>query len=446
MIEVLRKRTYGWLAEVIKNLTSDDDGTHVAQANRIMMIGWIAFIGFPLYYWIWKYVFPQPYESIVLRLGGMLCAAPLLGARRWVKSSYFYMYTHAALTYMLPFFFTFMFLMNNANPVWSQSLLIATVALFHFGYRISIPSYFLGTLAAFALHAFELHEIRYPTQEMIVNIPTISFAILLVSVSNISRQILQQQRLNAMATALGSVAHELRTPLISISGFARGYSKYLPGLVNFYVKHNDLAEPSERKAIPLRHAQSMLEVTEKIQAEVNYMNSTIDLLLTNAGRPQSSDSLQGPMLPTSKFAIAEVVQSSVDSYPFANPQQRALVRVNVVKDHTIDGHRDLLRMIIVNLIKNSLHAIARTDFNREHHIEIIVNNTEITVRDSGCGIAPEQIPHIFTRFHSFPQHSGTGIGLAFCRDTLKSWGAKIQCESDCGPNSFTEFKISFPAT
>jgi two-component system CAI-1 autoinducer sensor kinase/phosphatase CqsS len=65
-----------------------------------------------------------------------------------------------------------------------------------------------------------------------------------------------------------------------------------------------------------------------------------------------------------------------------------------------------------------------------------------TFRDTGCGIPAKELPHIFRRFYTYPPNAGTGIGLAFCRDTLEAWGAKITCRSE--QDAYTEFAIQFP--
>jgi hypothetical protein len=46
------------------------------------------------------------------------------------------------------------------------------------------------------------------------------------------------------------------------------------------------------------------------------------------------------------------------------------------------------------------------------------------------------------RFYSYPADNGTGIGLAFCRDTLTAWGGQISCNSEEG--KYTEFIIQLP--
>ncbi|MBL8479946.1 MAG: sensor histidine kinase, partial [Sterolibacteriaceae bacterium] len=74
------------------------------------------------------------------------------------------------------------------------------------------------------------------------------------------------------------------------------------------------------------------------------------------------------------------------------------------------------------------------------------SGNRLTVRDTGDGIPPDMLPHIFRRFYTSTGHDdsvlGAGIGLAFCRDVMTSFGGTIECTSVHG--DFTEFVLSFP--
>ena len=173
-----------------------------------------------------------------------------------------------------------------------------------------------------------------------------------------------------------------------------------------------------------------------IQGEVKYINSAIDLLMANVAGA-------GQVHKVSGVNVSKVVQNTLDAYPWEGKKQRASVSANVHEGFVVDCNEDLLRMILVNLIKNGLRGIARSR-KGELHIasEQTASGGRLSVRDTGCGIPANQLPHIFKRFHSYPPTEGTGIGLAFCRETLARWGAKISCYSEEGV--CTEFVIEFP--
>jgi two-component system CAI-1 autoinducer sensor kinase/phosphatase CqsS len=402
----------------------------------MVMIGWVAVIGFPLYGWIWSVAYPQPYENFALRFLGVALALPLLFARRMQKKRWMAGYSYVALTYMAPYFFTFMFLMNDGSSVWAQSLLIAVVALFLFDGLFATISWLVGTTLAYLTFVAVIGRIGWPSSAILVNLPIDIFAILLVSVSKVSRRIIEEEKLNGMAAVLGSISHELRTPLLSVHASAKGLKQYVPTLVDFYKKHSDLAIGAER--LPSRQLEMTLPAIERIQAEVQSMNSAIDLLLVNAGRAREKPQL------VNVFSVKDVMERAVAWYPFESDKYRALVTLDIKTDFKIEANEDLMSMVIVNLLKNALRAVARA---RKGDIRIVVeakgHGGRITIRDTGCGIPADQMAHIFTRFQSYPAHEGTGIGLAFCRETLASWGAKIICRSEEG--AFCEFVMLFKA-
>lgn len=70
----------------------------------------------------------------------------------------------------------------------------------------------------------------------------------------------------------------------------------------------------------------------------------------------------------------------------------------------------------------------------------------LTVADTGVGIPPEYLPHVFDRFLRIPGHSsesGTGLGLAIVKEVVAAHGGEITCESAAGQG--TTFRIRLPA-
>ena len=64
------------------------------------------------------------------------------------------------------------------------------------------------------------------------------------------------------------------------------------------------------------------------------------------------------------------------------------------------------------------------------------------VRDTGPGIAPEIIPHLFDNFYTVNKQGGTGLGLSYCNRTMTALGGDIYCHSTVG--EYTAFVLSFP--
>ncbi len=411
-----------------------DDDTVKLQADRLIMIAWLAIVGFPLYYWVWAYLFPQQYENFLLRFVGMVIAIPFLLVRKLHKKAWFKTYFFVAITYALPFFFSFMFFMNNASSVWSQSLLIAIFLLFNLEGKIAALSLAVGTALAYLTYGFTTGGYGTDGREILVEVPIIAFVILVAPIMRISRGILVEEKLHGVASALGVISHELRTPLRSVDANARGLKRYLPVLVEFYEKHHQ-----EFKSEVLHSGRLVMmdAALDRIQAEVQYMNSAIDLLLANA-----SDTRKKAQT-IRVFMIQDLVVEALGRYPFENENQRALVHTEFRSNYPIAGNEDLCMMVVFNLLKNALRAIAKAG---KGEVSVKTDCTSgvnrLVFRDTGCGIPESELLQIFRRFHSYPPDAGTGIGLAFVRDTLEAWGAKISCHSQ--ENEYTEFVIQFP--
>jgi len=101
-----------------------------------------------------------------------------------------------------------------------------------------------------------------------------------------------------------------------------------------------------------------------------------------------------------------------------------------------------LEQVLTNLINNAIHAIdgaGAIEVSARHAGREIV----IAVRDSGCGIPPEDIDRIFQPFFTTkPVGQGTGLGLSVCFGIVHGWGGRIAVESAVGVG--TTFEIRLP--
>ncbi len=95
-----------------------------AEPN-LTLVGWMGILGFPTYYIVWKFIFPQPYESALLR---SICSLLFLGvafrhyAPKHLKR-YIPLYYLASIGFSLPFFFSFMMFKNGWSTVWAMSFM-----------------------------------------------------------------------------------------------------------------------------------------------------------------------------------------------------------------------------------------------------------------------------------------------------------------------------------
>ncbi len=104
------------------------------------------------------------------------------------------------------------------------------------------------------------------------------------------------------------------------------------------------------------------------------------------------------------------------------------------------------RQIIYNLLSNAF-KFTPSEGRIEARLSVVDEQLELTVADSGKGIHPDDIPHLFDRYFQTnqpdkPAEGGSGIGLALCQEYAHLFGGKIAVQSRLGEGA--EFKISFP--
>ncbi|HEY0488051.1 MAG TPA: HAMP domain-containing sensor histidine kinase [Telluria sp.] len=397
------------------------DRQHSHASTRFMMLAWVGCIGLPLYYAVWTWWFPQEFESLALRLAGVALCLPAVCSRQPFAERVMPAYIFIAVTYVLPFFFSFMYLMNHGAAVWTQSLLIALIVLFHFNTLWALGSYAAGTALACAAFALVGDPAFLLSHDVLEQLPLYGFTIFVVSVTKIGRRVLAREKLAGMAHGLAAVSHELRTPLVAIDANARGINRRLgkPGM------------PADADW----HAMS--EAMARIQFEVRHMNHMIDLFLLSA------TAVNQQLEATEYLSMAEVVDSVIMRYPFTGDAQRNAVTVDVRADFTFAGRCELSVVVVLNLLRNALKALHRAGKGR---VRIVVDGARTTPRllfiDTGCGIAPSQLPMIFERFYSYPPSAGSGIGLALCKEIITAWQASIRVLSR--EHAYTVFVLEFP--
>lgn len=246
-------------------------------------------------------------------------------------------------------------------------------------------------------------------------------------------QELLQTRRSAMRAQASHIAHELSTPLVTIGAAATTLMDYWPILLQSYKTR--AAADAQANVIPERVLQSLRASPETILGLVERSKMLIDLLLMN-----SRDHARERSDP-SRFGIAGCVETALKTYPFRDGEAD-LVRLEGL-DFEVYGAEILLHYVLYNLFKNALFAIRQA---RRGEVVITMapgaEGNRLLVRDTGCGIAPEVLPHIFDEFFTGKDTgSGTGMGLAFCRRVMPELGGEIQCRSREG--ELTEMTLQF---
>lgn len=407
---------------------------------RFLPFGLVAAIGFPLYYLIWHYWFPQPYENLPLRLLGSALFIPVMLAKRWPERlrRYLPVYWYFAALFALPFFFTFMLLKNDGNTVWLLSALAsAFLMVLLFDWLNLFVQFSAGTALAWLAYSLTTESPHLGTPD-IEHLPVYLFVILIGAVANYSSEIVKRERLRAMMTTASTVAHELRTPLLSIKAGATGLKLHLPILLEAY----RMARQAGLPVAPLRevHLESMRGVLERFEAEVNHSNTAIDMLLMNT-RPIGFMNEN-----FTDCSMVNCVEAALMRYPFASDRERAQVRWEAGRDFTFRGNELLMVHVLFNLLKNALYHVTRAGKGDIRiRIDVTPRGGQLVFTDTGSGISPRILPHIFTRFYSWSNENtyGAGIGLAYCRSIMEAFDGSIACDSIEG--EYSRFVLTFPA-
>lgn len=394
---------------------------HDHVSMRLRLLAWLGCLGMPLYYVVWTRWFPQEYENLPLRLlGVLLCLPALCTPARLRAGAWWRSYEFVGVSYVLPFFFSFMLLKNHGSAVWSQSLLVGLMVLFQFDWLWALASLACGVVAACAAFAFCDDPAFLIQPRLLEQLPIYLFTIVFVSVAKVGRRVLEREKLAGMAQALGVVSHELRTPLASVAANVRGIERALDGAA---------------ADVPAADAEAVADALARIRHDVRHMNQMVDLFLASATAMNRQLSACEPV------AMSDVVRAVVERYPFADEAERARVEVVIRSDFSFRGRRELSVVVLLNLLRNALKALRRAGRGR---VRIVVDGAGARVRvlDSGCGIPARQLPLIFERFHSYPPHAGAGIGLALCKDIVQAWEGRIRCRSR--ERAYTVFTLEFP--
>lgn len=215
------------------------------------------------------------------------------------------------------------------------------------------------------------------------------------------------------------VSHELRTPLNAIAGWAR------------ILKSDDLSDNTKRLAL------------QKIEKNLRLQTTLVEDLLNYSQLVSSNENLEKKELDCSE--IFEIVYTEFEKV--ARKKGIDITMENNLNGQKIFGDADKIKIVIVNLFSNAL-KFTPPDGNIKALLNEKDDFIQIRIEDSGSGISPEFLPHIFDRFSQYDtsttrKFGGLGLGLAVSEHIVKLHNGIIEAKSE-GEGKGSTFSVKLP--
>jgi len=231
----------------------------------------------------------------------------------------------------------------------------------------------------------------------------------------LKEQLAQAQKLTALGELVSTTTHEFNNILMTIINYAK-----------LGMRHRD--NPTREKAF------------EKILAASNRAARITNSVLGMA-RNRGAD-----REPTDLARLIDdtllLLEREMNKYRI-----RVETQLRPVPEAMVNGNQ--IQQVLLNLLINARQAMpsgGRLLVKLDHNAE--ENMVELVVRDYGCGIPADQLPHIFESFYTTKKgpdasgKGGTGLGLSMCRDIIEAHHGRIRVDSAVGRG--TAFTLKLP--
>ena len=217
---------------------------------------------------------------------------------------------------------------------------------------------------------------------------------------------------------LATLSHELRTPMTPILGWAQ----ILKRLVHEDAKLLQAAEVIERNAL----------------VQTRIIDDLLDMSRIVSGKLR---------LDVRGYDLREVVDAAVEAVQAAAAARGLVLEARVDPGvPPMHGDPGRIQQVLWNLLSNAIK------FTREGRValvaEVVDDTVRITVADTGLGIAPQFLPHVFDRFRQADstatrEHGGLGLGLAIVRQLVEMHGGSVAVDS-AGEGQGATFTVVLP--
>jgi two-component system, OmpR family, heavy metal sensor histidine kinase CusS len=224
-----------------------------------------------------------------------------------------------------------------------------------------------------------------------------------------------EESFNSQKRFISDAAHELRTPLASMKTS---------------VTRTISAE---------RNTGDYQKILDFLSGRINYMETMVNDMLflsrVDEGKLKSGEA---------RLDLSRVLTETEEVFRYLFEDKGILFSAEIEPKLKVKGDPKLMLRVISNLLDN---AARHTPSGGTVVLKAMLQKNEVvvTVSDTGSGISPEHLPHLFKRFYKIPDSSGTGtgygLGLAISKSIVVASGGDISLQSEPGKGSTFTIKL-----
>ena len=253
------------------------------------------------------------------------------------------------------------------------------------------------------------------------------------TIKNNQDVLMERERLAGLGQLIGGIAHNLKTPIMSIAGATQG----LENLIKEYDESIDdpLVNSQDHHDI----AKDMEAWIPKIRAHLEYMSDIITTVKGQAVASLSTDDSE-------EFSISELVKrvNILMKHELKNAYIYLNILMKVDENTVIDGNVNILVQVVNNIISNAIQAYdGKHDQNIQFEISQKENNMIFSITDFAGGLSKEVQDRLFKEMVTTKGKNGTGLGLYMSYSNIKAhFGGDITYKTEEGKG--TTFNIIIP--
>ena len=216
---------------------------------------------------------------------------------------------------------------------------------------------------------------------------------------------------------IANVSHDLRTPLTMIKSYAE------------MIRDISGDNPVKRE----QHLNVIIDETDRL-------NSLVGDLLTVSKIQSGKNTLE-----KTRFSLSEAVKSIVETYRVKELDGGYTINLKCPADFNVFADEEKIKQVVSNLISNAVKFCGD-----DKTVDVVLKKqgrqVKVSVIDHGCGIAPEDLEHIWERYYRASSNmvrsvEGSGLGLSICKEILSLHKSDFGVDSTLGKGSTFWFKL-----